>query len=360
MLNRVGASVMSKSLFQTVAFFIMMLPMGGCESILASSANSGQRSTSARAAPATATVTKSIRSWVTCNGTTDDSLGVASAFAAAKGNAFTLIVDCPVYIHSGLDIARVIYIDDGTTVEFTGAGKFTIDNVMHPAFVIANSSNINLTNWDVEYDASLPANPDVGGFADNGQFVAVSGRTQPTGVWNDIGMTPWLTAHRAIIFDKSQGSVTALWASPTNTCAAFYITGDTSNVTVTGMNVHVPTTAGGDRFVPVVFSISMNFKSKQTVTAKTPRTAQFFAVPHDLTFSNITFDGTYMGWVGGVQNVQCAGRNDGAVYREYPIPSIRRFAGCQGRECRRGGKMVCTAAFVLFGLLPCGRSRTLQ
>jgi hypothetical protein len=74
-------------------------------------------------------------------------------------------------------------------------------------------------------------------------------------------------------------------------------------VTVTGMNVHVPPTAGGDRFVPVVFSISMNFKSKQTVTAKTPQTAQFFAVPHNLTFSNITFDGTYMGWVGGVQNV---------------------------------------------------------
>jgi hypothetical protein len=251
----------------------------------------------------TTTIKKSISNWVSCNGVSDDSLGVASAFAAAKGNAFTLIVDCPVYIHSGLDIARVIYIDDGTTVEFTGAGKFTIDNVMHPAFVIANSSNINLTNWDVEYDASLPANPDVGGFADNGQFVAVAGRMQPTGAWNDRGITPWLTAHRAIIFDKSQGGINSEWASPTNTCAAFFITGDTSNVTVTGMNVHVPTAAGGDRFVPVVFSISMNFKSKQTVTAKTPRTAQFFAVPHDLTFSNITFDGTYMGWVGGVQNV---------------------------------------------------------
>jgi hypothetical protein len=198
----------------------------------------------------------------------------------------------------------VIYIDDGTTVEFTGAGKFTIDNVMHPAFVIANSSNINLTNWDVEYDASLPANPDVGGYVNNGQFISVvPGRTQPAGMWNALGITPWLTAHRAIIFDKSQGGIGSLWASPINTCAAFFITGDTSNVTVTGMNVHVPTAAGGDRFVPVVFSISMNFKSKQTVTAKTPQTAQFFAVPHNLTFSNITFDGTYMGWVGGVQNV---------------------------------------------------------
>ena len=250
----------------------------------------------ARAEPAAA---KSIKNWVSCDGAADDFSGVTKAFAAAKNGAFTLLVDCPVRIHSGLDIGRVIYIDNGTTVEFTGAGKFTVDNIMHPAFVIANSTGVTLTNWSVEFDASIPADPNVGGYWFNGQFVSQpGGREQPSGPWNDLAITPWLAANRGIVFDH----VKSYWASPTNTCAVFFVTGDTSQLTVSGMKVYVPPTAGGDRFVPVVFSFSVNFKNNQTVYAKMPLTAQYFAVPHDLKFSNIDFDGTYMGLVGQVQN----------------------------------------------------------
>lgn len=227
---------------------------------------------------------------------------MAAAFAAARHAAFTLVVDCPVHIQSGLDIARVIYIDDGTTVEFSGSGKFMVDNVMHPAFVIANSSAITLTNWNVEYDASLPANPDVGGYLNNGQFVAVAGTSQPSGVWSEEMMTRWLATNRGIVFDQTEGSATSRWVGTTSACAIFFLTGDTSNVTVTGMNVYVPAAAGADHFVPVVFQFSPNYKSNQTVTRMTPVTAQYYSVPHDLTFSNITFDGTYMGLVGNVQN----------------------------------------------------------
>ena len=240
--------------------------------------------------PPTVVSGKSIRSWVSCDGVTDDTAGVAAAFAAASHGAFTLLVDCPVRIHSGTDTTHVIYIDDGTSVQFTGAGTFTVDNILHPAFVIANANSITLTDWNVEYDASLP----------------VVGDTHIASVWNDVNMTSWLSAHRGIVFDKSQGAVASRWMGPTNTCAIFFVSGDTSNLTMTGLNVHVPTTAGGDHFVPVVFSLSPNWKSNQTVTAKTPQTtitAQYFAVPHDLTFTNVTFDGTYMGWVGGGQNI---------------------------------------------------------
>ncbi len=233
---------------------------------------------------------KSIRSWVSCDGVSDDTQGVTQAFAAASHGAFTLLVDCPVRIHSGTDTTHVIYIDDNTSVQFTAAGKFIVDNILHPAFVIASSQSVTLTDWNVEYDASLP----------------VVGDTHIASLWNDGGMTAWLTAHRGIVFDKSQGAVSSRWVGPTNDCAIFYISGDTFSLTVTGMNVSVPPTAGGDHFVPVVFSVAPNWKSNQTVSAKTPQTtitAQYFAVPHDLTFTNITFDGTYMGWVGGGQNI---------------------------------------------------------
>jgi hypothetical protein len=241
---------------------------------------------------------KSIGNWVSCAGTSDDTAGVAKAFAAARHGAFTLVVDCPVNIKIGMDIARPIFIDDGTTIEFTGSGKFTVDNILIPAFVIADSGNITLTNWNVEYDASLPVDQNVGGFANNGEFVK---GLKPASAFNDLRLKDWLAANRGIIFDKSQGNVYPLWTGTTNPCAVFFITGDSSNIRMTGMRMYVPAAVGGDRFIPVAFTVGANFKSNQTVSTKTPMTGQFYAVPHDLKFSDISLDGTYMGWLGGLQ-----------------------------------------------------------
>jgi hypothetical protein len=205
-----------------------------------------------------------------------------------------------------MDIARTIFIDDGTTIEFTGAGKFTVDNVLLPAFVIANSSNITLTDWNLEYNASVPVNPDVGGYDNNGAFSAEPGSTQPANAANDLRITPWLSANRALTFDRSQGGVNSMWAGPTNASAVFFLTGDTFNVTVTGMRLYVPPTAGGDRFIPMAFSFTQNYKSNQTVSARTPITGQYVAIPHSLRFMNITLDGTYMGWQGNASTVYFA------------------------------------------------------
>jgi hypothetical protein len=247
----------------------------------------------ASAAPAAAAETQTIDNWVSCKGTTDDTAGVAKALAAARNGAFTLIVDCPVNIKIGTDIARPLFIDNGTTIEFTGAGKFIVDNVQIPAFVIADSSNITLTNWNVEYDASMPINANIG-YTTNGQF----NDGKAGNAFNDVTLTTWLAKNRAIDF----GSAHSQWSGTTNACAVFYITGDSSAVNVTGMHLGVPAAAGGDHFIPVAFSLGMNFKADQTVNSATPMTSQYVAIPHALTFSNVTFDGTYMGWVGGVKD----------------------------------------------------------
>jgi hypothetical protein len=68
------------------------------------------------------------------------------------------------------------------------------------------------------------------------------------------------------------------------------------------MHLYVPANAGGDRFIPVAFAVGANFKRNQTVTANMPLTARNFAIPQNLTFSNVILDGTYMGWVGGLKN----------------------------------------------------------
>jgi hypothetical protein len=252
-----------------------------------------------RAALAQPNTKKSISGWVSCNAASDDAEGVARAFAAARHGAFTLSVDCPVRIHIGTDIGRPIFIDDGTTVEFTGSGKFMVDNTFVPAFVIANSNDITLSNWNVEYDASLPVDPNAGGYQQNGRLV--SGK-QPGSAFNDIRLTQWLTANRGITFDKSQGFLGSKWTGPTNACAMFLIVGDSARLKVSGLHAYAPETAGAERFIPVVFSMSPNYRSNQTVNAKTPATVQVLAVPHQLTFSDVRLDGTYMGWVGGAQD----------------------------------------------------------
>lgn len=256
----------------------------------------GEASTQAAAA-----VKMSISNWVSCTGTTDDTAGLRTALAAARHAAFTLVVDCPVTLKIGMDIARPIFIDDGTTVEFGAAGRLTIDNVFIPAFVIANSTDVILSGWNIEYDASLPVNPKVNGYEESGKFVS-NAATQPGNAFNDMSLTSWLTANRGLVFDASHGLVRSSWSGGTNMCAVFLISGDSSNVRVTDMHISVPAGAGGDRFVPVVFALDANYKSRQSVTTQTPLTGQYFAIPHDLTFSNVVLDGTYMGWVGNARN----------------------------------------------------------
>ncbi len=289
------------------------------------------------AAPAPPTDERSISAWVTCDGSADDRDGVARAFAAARHSAFTLVVDCPVRIHLGVDIARTLFIDSGTNVTFTGAGKFIVDNVLHPAFVVASSSDVVLTNWNVEYDGSLPVNGKTGGYQNDGQFVASAGDEPPAGEFNDLTLTKWLTVNRGVSFDTKRGFIASNWVGPAHVSAVFYITGDTSDVTVTGMRVYAPPEAGVNRFVPTVFSLSENYKSNQVVTSETPHTANYLALPHNLTFSDIDLDGTYMGWLAsGVQDVvfdkirshrygdlqDANGRNVGGVGKWFAPPHL--------------------------------------
>jgi hypothetical protein len=241
--------------------------------------------------------TQSISHWVSCTESQNDIEGVAQAFAAASHGAFTLVVDCPVNVKIGSDIGQIVFIDNGTSVEFTSSGKFIVDNAFIPTFVIANSSAITLTNWQVEYEGGISVEQGTS-YLDNGKL----GEGKPGNAFSDIALTQWLTAHRQVKFNNEYGAVKAQWSGTTNACAVFFITGDSYDIAVTGMHLYVPSTAGGSNFIPVAFTSSLNYKSGQTVTARTPVTAQYVAVPHDLTFENITFDGTYMGWVGGLQD----------------------------------------------------------
>jgi hypothetical protein len=287
---------------------------------------------------ASSTDRKSISSYVSCSGTGDDTAGATKAFAAAKNSAFTLVVDCPVRLHSGIAVDRGIFIDNGTSVEFTGSGKFIVDNIFHPAFVIANSNNISLTNWNVVWDGVVPIDASTGGYEINGKFVTAAAGTkgQPAAAFNDSVLTNWLAANRSIGFINNQGWIKSVWVGAANLSAVFFITGDASDIVFKGLRLSVPPAAGGDHFLPMAVSFSANWKSNQAVNGKMPHSAQYVALPHRVTFSNVYFDGTLMGWQGNLRdatfdNVQshrygdlqdANGGNTGGIGKWFPPPHL--------------------------------------
>jgi hypothetical protein len=281
---------------------------------------------------------KSIRSFVSCNGTSDDTSGTMKAFAAAAKAAFTLVVDCPVRLKSGIAADRGIFIDNGTTVEFTGAGQFIVDNVFHPAFVIADSHNINLVDWNVVWDGVMPITGSSGGYQLDGKFVAGSAgqKGEPAAVFNDQVLTRWLAANRGVKFDNTQGWIKSIWIGAADISAVFFITGDSSEVDFKGLRMTVPPGAGGERFIPMAVAFSPNWKSNEAVNGKTPHSTPFADIPSKVSFTNVYFDGTLMGWQGNVRDavfdnvqshrygdLQDAGNgNSGGIGKWFPPPHL--------------------------------------
>ncbi|WP_374304892.1 hypothetical protein [Methylocella sp.] len=252
---------------------------------------------------------RSIREWATCDETKDSAKEIAKAFAAAKNAAFALNVDCPVFAHIGSDIARPIFIDDKTTVIFSGTGKIVVDNLFIPAFVLANVSNVTLKNWRIQYSAVVPVNPRTGGYYNDGVFISSpsSAMTPQAGAFNDGTLRLWLSRNRGVKFADGAARGTPRWTGPVMSAAIFHFRGTTANVTVSGLKVFAPQNAGVDAFAPNVFSFNIGPKNNQTVTASSPIDATTSAIPSNLTFSDIDFDGTYMGFNGTVRNSTFAG-----------------------------------------------------
>ena len=99
----------------------------------------------------TPTVTKSIRAWVSCNDTIDESGQLDQALLSAANNAFILVIDCPVRFHTGTAAAHSIAVPDGVTISFQGAGEFLTVSNGPPALTIAHPSQVTFLDWNLTY-----------------------------------------------------------------------------------------------------------------------------------------------------------------------------------------------------------------
>lgn len=287
---------------------------------------------------------RSIREWATCDATVDSAVGIAQAFKAARNGAFTLVVDCPVLLHVGEDVARTVFIDHGTSVKFSGTGTLYVDNIFVPAFALVNTNGVNLINWRVQYIGGLPADQQRPGYYDNGVFVAAPAPAAASYRFNDTTLKSWMANNRGITFLSTNPP----WAGPTSNMALFQVRGDTSNVNVKGMRVGVPATAGGHQYVPVVFSFISSVRSGLAFSRSSPNNADTYAVPHHLSFDDVQLDGTYMGWLGNVQdstftNIKslrygdlqdASGGSPGGVGKWFPPPHLFYLNYAVGQDTR--------------------------
>jgi hypothetical protein len=275
--------------------------------------------------------TRSIRHWVSCDGTRDDWRGAAAAFAAASGGRFTLLVDCPVFIHTGMDVARPIFVESGTDIEFGSDGKFILDNELIPAFAIIDSRDVTFHGWQVVYTGGLPVDANTGFYVDNGRNVPSAGHDPPAAMFLRREAA-WLTARRGVSFT---GVAQPPWHGPANTSALFYIDGDTENLTVTAMDLRVPAGAGADRFIPVAFSMTYGAKPGVLMFPGMAVTPVAFAVPRHLRFEDMTIDGAYMGWQGSAQDLTIR------HVRAYRYGDLQNAAGGQvGGASLADGKII--------------------
>ena len=99
----------------------------------------------------TPTVTKSIRAWVSCSETIDESGQLDQALLSAANNAFTLVIDCPVRFHTGAAAAHSIAVPDGVTLSFQGAGELLTVSNGPPALTVAHPSEVTFIDWNLTY-----------------------------------------------------------------------------------------------------------------------------------------------------------------------------------------------------------------
>ena len=224
-----------------------------------------------------------------CDGKTDDSAAAQRALNAAANNAFTLLIDCPLFLDIGSDDTKVLMIDNGTTIDGTG-GSMTVTNVLNPAFAIVNSTGVTIKNLKVLYTGVTSATVDPRSIP----FITPSNHT----------FLNWLALNRGIKLCANLCSEPNTGLN--NDSAIFLFMGSTNTVDVENVSV----TATGrepDEFVFTVFSFSLGYRSNGSYTGSPldsnnqPYPNQT-AVPSGLTFKNITLDGTLMGFVGGLQN----------------------------------------------------------
>lgn len=272
-------------------------------------------------------------SFAACDGISDDRDNLANALKEAKNSAFELVIDCPLKINIGMDIAKPLFIESYTTISFTDQGLIIIDNVLVPGFVIANSSGINLINWHIKYIGQTPIDINTGGYYLDEQWYSATFRAPSTGMFTAITLKNWLIENRQMSFGRG---VNPFWTGFLDLEAIFYINGDSADIKFSNFMVTNSDVSKFWQYIPIVFSLVPGESTGSSNLVQMPLKSPALVVPHDIEFDDITIDGYLFGWHGSGNNIVFndingkhysdmqdeSGRNIGGVDYWFPPPHL--------------------------------------
>jgi hypothetical protein len=227
---------------------------------------------------------------IDATGVTDSRAALAAALAFVAGTNNTLVVDCPCLISVGTDLTKTIFVASGTNLDFTSTGAFIMDAHGIPTFAFIGVTNCTWTDYTVRYIG----NPGSVMLQYTGTWATNNGN------WNTLTLTNYLKANNG----NSFSGATAIWPGPTNTSALHYIGGASSNINFIGSCSATAVYATADRFIPVLFSINVQWLYGQAVTSGTVVNSSTAAQPTNICFDGWTSDGVYMTMVGGGGNIK--------------------------------------------------------
>lgn len=230
---------------------------------------------------------------VDSTGVTDSFAAVAAAIASVANTNKTLVWDCPAFLQVGTDLTKTIFVAGNTSIDFTAAGVLITDSLGIPviAHVCAGNSNVTMEDFTLRYIG----NPGATMLQYTGTWATNNGN------WNTITLTNYLAANNGNTFT---GGATAIWPSPTNSCALIYFGGGVSNINYIGSVTITAAFSTADRFIPTLFALNIQWKANQTIPSGLVQNATTAAQPANISFDGVTVDGVCMGWVGTGSNVK--------------------------------------------------------
>jgi hypothetical protein len=162
-----------------------------------------------------------------------------------------------------------------------------------------------------------------------------------SGQFNDVVLTNWLATNRNIDFAARSHGLLAYWLGSVNISSIFFLVGDTSDVTISGLDLYASNVEQPSTYIPFGFSFGPGFKTNSTVTTTSPlrtdtNASEIFAVPSHISFDDVTLDGIIMGFQGNtidstfsnvtvkhVSDLQDAsGNNIGGIGQNFPPPHL--------------------------------------
>ncbi|MBU2903079.1 hypothetical protein [Maribacter dokdonensis] len=211
------------------------------------------------------------------DGVTDDRESFVKTLAYADSLGLRILIEKDIFLDVEETGTKSIFLEDNTWIEGVNDARIIVNNILSPAFYIALSKNVTITNLTFLYDQTYIANygEDYVGFAD--AFLK-----------NLQQLRDYLQNYKGVIyngiFPKDKGFVSFY---------SMFLLEAAENVVFENVK-YIAKGNTADTFIPFIIKMKEQYTANQTVGSISAPTS----ICRNIVLNNITVDGAIMGFQG--------------------------------------------------------------